>query len=105
MSDCLFCKIVSGEIRSRKVYEDEHTYAFDDLDPKAPTHVLVVPKKHIRGLKEAEAGDAEVVGLCHLAAARIAKERGRENGYRTRLNVPPDSAHSLFHIHLHCLSR
>ena len=53
MDDCLFCKIVSGEIPSKKVYEDEHTYAFEDIAPKAPTHVLIVPKKHIRGLKEA----------------------------------------------------
>ena len=89
MNDCIFCRIVTGEIPSKKVYEDEHTYAFEDLDPKAPTHVLVVPKKHIRGLKEAEASDAEVVGRCHLAAAKIAKERGIEDGYRTVLNVGP----------------
>ena len=56
MTDCLFCKIISGQIPSKKVYEDEHTYAFEDIDPKAPTHVLVVPKKHIRGLKEASSG-------------------------------------------------
>ena len=67
---------MKGEIPSKKVYEDDQTYAFEDLDPKAPTHVLIVPKKHIRGLKEAEPVDAEVVGRCHLAAAKIAKERG-----------------------------
>jgi histidine triad (HIT) family protein len=103
MSDCLFCKIVSGEIPSRKVYEDEYTYAFEDLDPKAPTHVLIVPKKHIRGLKEAKAEDAEIVGRCHLAAAHIARQRGIEDGYRTVLNVGPKSGQSVFHLHVHLL--
>jgi len=103
MNDCIFCRIVKGEIPSKKVYEDEHTYAFEDLDPKAPTHVLVVPKKHIRGLKEAEAADAEMVGQCHLAAAKIAKQRGIEDGYRTVLNVGPGSGQSVFHMHVHLL--
>jgi histidine triad (HIT) family protein len=103
MNDCLFCRIVKGEIPSKKVYEDEHTYAFEDLDPKAPTHVLVVPKKHIRGLKEAEQADAGVVGYCHLAAAKIAKDRGIEDGYRTVLNVGPESGQSVFHMHVHLL--
>ena len=103
MNDCIFCRIVKGEVPSKKVYEDEHTYAFEDLDPKAPTHVLIVPKKHIRGLKEAEVGDAEVVGRCHLAAAKIAKDRGIEDGYRTVLNVGPGSGQSVFHMHVHLL--
>jgi len=103
MNDCIFCRIVKGEIPSKKVYEDEHTYAFEDLDPKAPVHVLVVPKKHIRGLKEAETEDAEVVGRCHLAAAKIAKDRGIEDGYRTVLNVGPGSGQSVFHMHVHLL--
>jgi histidine triad (HIT) family protein len=103
MNDCIFCRIVKGEIPSKKVYEDDHTYAFEDLDPKAPTHVLVVPKKHIRGLKEAEEVDAEVVGRCHLTAAKIAKERGIEEGYRTVLNVGPGSGQSVFHMHVHLL--
>ena len=103
MSDCLFCKIVSGEIPSKKVYEDEYTYAFEDLDPKAPTHVLIVPKKHIRGLKEATGEDAEIVGRCHLTAAHIARQRGIEDGYRTVLNVGPKSGQSVFHLHVHLL--
>src|SRR5262249_60369615 len=103
MNDCIFCRIVKGDIPSKKVYEDDHTYAFEDLDPKAPTHVLVVPKKHIRGLKEAEEVDAEVVGRCHLAAAKIAKDRGIEDGYRTVLNVGPGSGQSVFHMHVHLL--
>jgi histidine triad (HIT) family protein len=103
MKDCLFCRIVAGEIPAKKVYEDEHTFAFEDIDPKAPTHILVVPKKHIRGLKEASPEDAGIVGLCHLAAARVARERGIENGYRTVLNVGPGAGQSVFHLHVHLL--
>jgi histidine triad (HIT) family protein len=103
MTDCLFCKIIAGEIPSKKVYEDEHTFAFEDIDPKAPTHLLIVPKKHIRGLKEATTKEAEILGRCHLTAARIAKERGIEEGYRTVLNVGPKSGQSVFHLHVHLL--
>ena len=103
MSDCLFCKIIAGEIPSKKVYEDEHTFAFEDIDPKAPTHVLIVPKKHIRGLKEASSEHAEIVGRCHLVAAEIARERGIEAGYRTVLNVGPGAGQSVFHLHVHLL--
>jgi histidine triad (HIT) family protein len=103
MKDCLFCRIVAGEIPARKVYEDEHTFAFEDLDPKAPTHVLVVPKKHIRGLREVSSEDAEIVGRCHLTAAHVARERGIENGYRTVLNVGPGAGQSVFHLHVHLL--
>ena len=103
MSDCLFCKIVSGEIPSKKVYEDEHTLAFEDIDPKAPTHILVVPKKHLTGLKEATTADAEIIGRCHLTAAKIAKDRKIEVGYRTVLNVGPKSGQSVFHLHVHLL--
>ena len=101
MDDCLFCKIAQGKIPSKKVYEDEHTFAFEDIDPKAPTHVLIVPKKHIIGLKEAEASEAEIIGRCHLTAARIAKDRKIEDGYRTVLNVGPKSGQSVFHLHVH----
>jgi len=103
MGDCLFCKIVAGEIPSKKVFEDEHTFAFQDIDPKAPTHVLIVPKKHIRGLKEAGAEDAEIVGRCHLVAAQIARQSGIEDGYRTVLNAGPKAGQSVFHLHVHLL--
>src|SRR5260370_9264175 len=96
MNDCLFCKIIAGEIPSKKVFEDEHTFAFQDIDPKAPTHMLIVPKKHIRGLKEASAEDAEIVGRCHLAAAQIARHLGIGDGYRTVLNVGPKGGQSVF---------
>ena len=92
-----------GELPSKKVYEDDHVYAFEDLHPQAPTHVLVIPKKHITGLKEAEAADAEVIGRCHLVAAEMARQRNIENGYRTVLNVGPESGQSVFHLHVHLL--
>jgi histidine triad (HIT) family protein len=103
MNDCLFCRIIRGEIPSKKVYEDEHTYAFDDINPQAPTHVLVVPKKHVRGLKEAAVEDAELIGYCQLAAANIARQRSIEDGYRTVLNVGPRAGQSVFHLHVHLL--
>jgi histidine triad (HIT) family protein len=103
MEDCLFCKIVGGQIPSKKVYEDEYTYAFEDIDPKAPTHVLIVPKRHIRGLKEAQESEADIIGRCHLTAAKIAKDRKIEEGYRTVLNVGPKSGQSVFHLHVHLL--
>ena len=103
MTDCLFCRIVQGEIPARKVYEDEHTFAFEDINPQAPTHVLVIPRKHIRGLKEAQAEDAELVGRLHLVAATIGRQRGIEDGYRTVLNVGPKSGQSVFHMHVHLI--
>jgi len=103
MSDCLFCRILKGEIPAKKVYEDEHVFAFEDINPQAPTHLLLIPKRHVRGLKEAEAADAELIGRLHLAAAEIARKRGIEDGYRTVLNVGPKSGQSVFHMHVHLL--
>jgi histidine triad (HIT) family protein len=101
--DCLFCKMIAGEIPTKKVYEDDKTFAFNDINPQAPTHVLIVPKKHIVGLKEASAEDAEIIGYCQLVAAKIARERDIENGYRTVYNVGPGAGQSVFHLHLHLL--
>lgn len=102
-TDCLFCKIIAGQIPSKKVFEDEQFYAFEDIAPHAPTHVLIIPRKHIRGLKEAEAADASLLGEMQLLAAKIARDRNIEDGYRTVLNVGPRSGQSVFHIHLHLL--
>jgi histidine triad (HIT) family protein len=102
-SECLFCRILRGEIPAKKVYEDAHVCAFEDINPQAPTHVLVIPKKHFAGLKEAQAEDAEVIGRCHLAAAQIARDRNIEQGYRTVLNVGPGAGQSVFHLHVHLL--
>ena len=103
MNDCLFCKIIAGAIPSKKVFEDERAFAFDDITPQAPTHVLIVPKKHLRGLKEAAAEDADLLGHCQLVAAQIARQRGIEEGYRTVYNVGPRAGQSVFHLHLHLL--
>jgi histidine triad (HIT) family protein len=102
-SNCLFCRILRGEIAAKKVYEDEHVFAFEDINPQAPTHVLVIPKRHFAGLKEAQADDAEVIGRCHLAAAEIARQQKIEQGYRTVLNVGPGAGQSVFHLHVHLL--
>lgn len=103
MTDCLFCRIIKGEIPAKKVYEDEHTFAFEDINPQGPVHALIVPKKHIAGLKEARTEDAEIIGRCHITAARIARERGVEEGYRTVLNVGPGAGQSVFHLHVHVI--
>jgi histidine triad (HIT) family protein len=103
MTDCLFCRILRNEIPAKKIYEDEHTFAFEDINPQAPTHVLIIPKRHVRGLKEATAEDAELIGRCQLAAAEIARQRGIEDGYRTVLNVGPQAGQSVFHLHVHLL--
>ncbi|MGE0405679.1 MAG: histidine triad nucleotide-binding protein [Candidatus Korobacteraceae bacterium] len=103
MADCLFCNIIAGKIPSRKVYEDDRTFAFEDISPQAPTHLLIIPKKHLAGLKEAQPEDAEILGYCQLVAAKIARERGIEDGYRTVYNVGPGAGQSVFHLHLHLL--
>jgi histidine triad (HIT) family protein len=103
MNDCLFCKIIAGEIPSKKVYEDEQVYVFEDLKPAAPTHVLIVPKRHLAGLKEAAPEDAAIIGYCHIIAAKLGRERNIEDGYRTVLNVGPRSGQSVFHLHLHLI--
>ena len=101
--DCLFCRIVRGEIPSKKVFEDNETFVFEDLKPQAPTHVLIIPKKHIVDVKEAKLQDAEIIGKLHLVAAQIARDRKIENGYRTVFNVGPGAGQSVFHLHLHLL--
>lgn len=103
MNDCLFCKIIEGKIPAKKVYEDDRVFAFEDIQPQAPTHVLIIPKKHIVGLKEAEAADAEILGYMQLVAAKLGRERHIESGYRTVYNVGPGAGQSVFHIHLHLI--
>lgn len=101
--NCPFCRILRGELPAKKVHEDEYVFAFEDIHPKAPTHVLIIPKRHVVGLEEAQAGDAELIGRCHLAAAQIARQRNIEHGYRTVLNVGRGSGQSVFHLHVHLL--
>lgn len=104
MSDCLFCKIVSGEIPSKKLYEDDDVCAFYDAAPQAPTHFLVVPKRHVPGLGEiTESGEnAAAAALCLEAAAKIAKELGLAS-YRLVSNVGASAGQSVFHLHFHVL--
>ena len=104
MSDCLFCKIIRGEIPSKKAYEDDKVYAFHDIRPGAPKHMLIIPKKHISGVNTISAEDAEIIGYSHLVAAKLAREHNlEESGYRTVYNVGPDAGQSVFHLHLHLL--
>jgi histidine triad (HIT) family protein len=102
--DCLFCKIAEGSIPAEKVYEDEHVLAFKDIQPQAPVHLLVIPKKHIASLDEAGPEDAELLGRVTLAARKVARDAGiAENGYRVINNCGKDSGQVVFHIHFHVL--
>ena len=102
MSDCLFCKIVSREIPGSIVYEDDRVLAFNDINPQAPTHVLLVPKRHLASLNEATADDDRLIGELVRRAAAIAAERGiSAGGYRTVFNTNRDAGQTVFHLHLH----
>ena len=104
MSDCLFCKIINREIPGSIVYEDERVLAFNDINPQAPTHVLLVSKRHIESLNELQPDDDQIVGELVRRAAAIAKERGiSAGGYRTVFNTNRDAGQSVWHIHLHLL--
>ncbi len=100
---CIFCNIIRGEMASKKVYEDDRAYAFEDIRPQAPTHVLIIPKKHIVDVKNAKPEDEADIGHLFLVAAKLARERGIEDGYRTVFNVGPRAGQSVFHLHLHLL--
>ena len=104
MDTCLFCRIVRREIPATIVYEDDRVLAFQDIKPEAPTHILVVPKRHISTLNDLEAGDDPLVGEVIRRAATIAKERElAAGGYRTVFNTNRDAGQTVFHIHLHLL--
>ena len=104
MTDCLFCKMVSGEIAPDTVYEDEDVLAFRDINPQAPTHVLVIPKQHIATLNDLDEGHADLVGKMMLTAAKIARQEGiSDQGYRTVVNCNAHGGQMVFHIHLHLL--
>ena len=104
MSDCLFCKILDGEIPCDKVYENEHVIAFRDVNPQAPTHVLVIPRKHISTVNDLTEDDKNIVGEMMLAAQQVAKQDGIEDvGYRLIMNCNEGAGQTVFHIHLHIL--
>ncbi len=102
--DCIFCKIVAGEIPCKQVYADDQIIAFHDIAPQAPTHILVIPRKHISDMNGAAAEDQALLGHMMLSAVKIAADAGlAESGYRLVLNTGPDARQSVFHIHLHIL--
>jgi histidine triad (HIT) family protein len=104
MPDCLFCKIIDRKIPASIVYEDDRLIAFNDINPQAPTHVLIVPKRHVATLNDLTAEDDQLVGELIRRAAGIAGERGiSTGGYRTVFNTNRDSGQTVFHIHLHLL--
>ena len=105
MSDCLFCKIAAGEIPSTKVYEDEKVYAFLDIDPQAPKHIIVIPKEHISSANEISEDNASVIGHIFAVIARLAKEQGFDkDGYRIVNNCGENGGQTVGHIHFHVLA-
>ena len=104
MNECLFCKMVSGVIPCDKVHENEYVLDFRDIDPKAPTHILIIPKKHITTLNEINKSDQDLLGELLLTAKKIAKDEGIDtSGYRTVFNCNSDGGQTVFHIHMHLL--
>lgn len=103
MSDCLFCKIAAGEIPADKVYEDEQAVVFHDINPKAPIHLLVIPRQHLASLDQAQAmDDASLAHLLKLLP-RLAKEQGMDNGFRTIINTGKGAGQEVFHLHIHLM--
>jgi histidine triad (HIT) family protein len=100
---CLFCRIIRGEIPAKKVYDDDHVFAFEDISPQAPTHILLCPRRHFVSLDDAKAEDQAVIGKLHLVAAQLARERNILEGYRTVINNGSGAGQSVFHLHLHLL--
>ncbi|QTF93620.1 histidine triad nucleotide-binding protein [Halomonas sp. BM-2019] len=101
---CLFCRIINRELPAGIVYEDDEVLAFEDTAPQAPTHLLVIPKRHIATLNDLEAGDQALMGRLPLVAARLAKERDlAEDGYRVVMNCNDDGGQTVYHIHMHLM--
>lgn len=101
--DCLFCKIAAKQIPSAIVYEDPDVFAFEDISPQAPTHILICPKKHFESLTQATPEDQALLGKLQLVAAQLAKQKNLIAGYRTVLNNGERAGQSVFHLHLHLL--
>ena len=103
IADCLFCKIAAKQIPAKIVYEDPDVFAFEDIGPQAPTHLLICPRKHIASLDEASAGDELMLGRLQTVAAKLARDRNLAEGYRTVVNTGRDAGQSVLHLHLHLL--
>lgn len=104
MADCLFCKIIAGEIPSKKVYEDDTCYAFYDIDPQAPVHFLVVPKQHISGPSAVNEANCAVISHIYAVIAKLADELGLKDGYRVVANDGKDGGQTVGHLHFHVLA-
>ena len=105
MSDCLFCKIIAGEIPSQKVYEDADCLAFKDIRPSAPVHILLIPKKHIASLQDLSADDAALMGKLMLTVPKIAHDNGLSGGFKTQINTGVMGGQEVFHLHIHIMGR
>jgi len=103
VQDCIFCKIVRGEIPSRKVYEDNEILGFHDINPQAPVHFMLIPKKHIASLGDAKSEDAGVLGRMLAMTGRLAREQGSSDGYRTIINTGRIGQQDVKHLHIHVL--
>jgi len=100
---CLFCKIIDGTIPSTAVYQDEECYAFADIHPQAPVHILIAPRQHIVSIAETDSDDRELLGHLIWAATEIAKSKGLSKGYRVVINTGPDGGQTVDHLHVHLL--
>ena len=105
MADCLFCKIVAGEIPSTKIYEDETVYAFADIDPQAPFHAIIIPKQHVASAAEITAENSGLIAKVFEAVAKIAAKENLEQGFRVVNNCGADGGQTVGHIHFHLLAR
>jgi histidine triad (HIT) family protein len=101
MSDCIFCKIVAGDIPSKKLYEDDDVIAFHDIRPIAPVHFMLIPKLHVASLAECSDAQRDLLGRMLLLAPRLAKEQGLESGFRTMINTGHGGGQEVFHLHIH----
>jgi len=103
-SDCLFCRIAAGEIPADVVFETPEILAFRDIHPQAPTHILIIPRRHLSSVSDLQASDAELMGTLFLAARKLAENEGiLKGGYRMVVNAGPDAGQSVFHVHMHLL--
>jgi len=103
VADCIFCKIIAGEIPSQRVYEDEHVLAFRDIAPQAPVHILIVPKEHITSAAELKPENSHIAAKCLEIAAQLAKSEGLNGGFRVITNSGSDGGQTVFHLHFHLL--
>ena len=103
MDDCIFCKIAKGEIPSKKVYEDEDAYAFHDINPAAPVHLLLIPKLHIASLADADVSHQALLGKLLLLAPKLALQHGLNTGFKTTIHTGRDGGQVVFHLHMHIM--